>query len=97
MTVQEIRELLESTPHIMVSHELIREIGLKQAIVYAELKKEYEENGNNEFVCRVVDLEYETGLSGSKQRKILKDLQDKGYVKVSYKGIPRKRFIEYVK
>ena len=97
MTVKEIRALLEGTPHIMVDNELVREIGLKQAIVHAALVRESEEAGNEEFACRVVDLEYVTGLSGSRQKKILEDLQDKGYIKITYKGLPRCRFIELLK
>ena len=97
MTVEQILNMLESTPHINVSTDLIKEVGLNSAIVYSELKEKYDQNNQQGFICTIEDLEYECNVSKAQQKQILDSLQEKGYIKVNYKGIPRHRYIEFVK
>lgn len=98
MTAEKILEMIVNSKNtIVIDEKVMKELGNNAAIVYSELKARYESSNKQGFVCTVSDLQYECNVSECQQKRIIKDLQDKGYIKVSYKGLPRKRFIEYVK
>lgn len=45
----------------------------------------------------IKDMERDTGLSNSKQRKALSKLQESGYIQLGLKGCPPKRTIQLLK
>lgn len=98
MTIKELKQLLkESENSLQVSKDLMRELGTKEATVYSQLKQMYIENDNKPFICTVDYLEYECSISATTQQRIIKKLQEQGYIEVKYKGQPQKRIISVLK
>lgn len=94
-----ILKLLASDNYIATNKELIKKLGLEEAVLFGELASEFNywatlnklENGY--FYSTVENVEEKTTLSAHKQRNALKKLQEIGIVDVKRKGIPAKRFI----
>lgn len=92
---------LLSNNFIAVNRELIKAVGVEEAVIMGELIDELtyctENNSLTEdgyFRCTVEDLEKVICLSDHKQRRALKHLQELGIVDVKSKGIPQKRYIK---
>lgn len=94
-----ILSFLDSGNYISVNRTLIRLLGLNEAVIIGELASEArlyaekEELKDGWFYIKTDKLEDKTGLSAHLQRKALDTLSDLGIVEVSYKGIPRKRYV----
>ena len=78
---------------------LAREIGLKAAVLLADLisKEEYFiANGMTDgwFFNTEANIEEDTTLNSYHQRKCLKTLKDKGLIQVKRKGIPAKQYFK---
>lgn len=98
-----ILELLRSTGSIIINKKLARNIGLNNTILFGELVSKlhyYIEHDMLEedefFYVTVEDLEYETTLSKKQQQACMKTLEELNLIKVTYKGIPRRRYIKVV-
>lgn len=95
-----ILQLLASRNYISVNKDLIKALGLEEAIIMGELASEYnywyekERLEDGYFYSTVENIEEHTTLSGHKQRKALKKLQEAGLIDVKVKGIPAKRYIK---
>lgn len=95
-----ILQLLASRNFITVNKDLIKILGLEEAILLGELASEYDYWFNQDklddgyFYSTVENIQEHTTLSDHKQRKALKKLKDKGLVDVKVKGIPAKRYIK---
>ncbi len=94
-----IFEILRSDGSITVNKQLIRAIGLKEAVLYCELISKYfyfkekgmlDEDGG--FYNTVEDLEYSTGLSKKEQLRTIANLKNLGLIDVKVKGLPAKRY-----
>lgn len=89
-----ISKLLSTDGFIIVNKELIRELGLHEAIMIGEMCSEYNywEKCNkledDMFYSTRDNIEYNTGLSEHLQRKALKTLQEKNIVSVEKRGLP---------
>lgn len=95
-----IIQLLASGNYISVNKDLIRELGLDEAVLIGELASEYmywqekEQTENGYFYSTIENIEKNTGLSGHKQRKAIKTLEDNKLITIKLKGIPAKRYIK---
>ena len=96
-----ILQLIASDSFITVSKEIIKKVGLEEAIILGELASEYDYWQKNKgltpegyFFSTIENIEDKTTLSEHKQRKALKTLKDKGLLDISIKGIPAKRYIK---
>ena len=98
-----ILQLIASENYISVNKDLIKLLGLEEAIMLGELASEQyywqKENRLVEdawFFSTIENIEENTGLSGHKQRKALKSLEDMGLIEQKIKGIPAKRYIRII-
>ena len=95
-----ILQLIASRNFITVNKDLIKLLGLDEAILLGELASEFDywekqdklEDGF--FYSTIENIETNTTLSEFKQRKALNNLKQLKLVEVKVKGIPAKRFIK---
>jgi hypothetical protein len=94
-----MKHLLSSTAFIVLNKELARQVGLKEAVLLADLisKEEYFiANGMTDgwFFNTESNIEKDTTLTAYQQRRCLKTLKDKGLIEVKRKGIPAKQYFK---
>ena len=95
-----ILQLISTNNFITLNKDLIKLLGLEEAILIGELASEsnYWENQNKlengYFYSTVENIENNTTLSDHKQRKALKNLKDKRLIEIKVKGMPAKRYIK---
>lgn len=95
-----ILQLISASNFITVNKDLIKALGLEEAILLGELASEYDYwNNKNEiedgyFYSTIENIEEKTTLTAYKQRKCLENLKNKGIIDIQIRGIPAKRYIE---
>ena len=94
-----MKHLLSSTAFLVLNKELARQVGLKEAVLLADLisKEEYFiANGMTDgwFFNTESNIEKDTTLTPYQQRRCLKALKDKGLIEVKRKGIPAKQYFK---
>ena len=95
-----ILQLISTSNFITVNKDLIKELGLEEAIMLGELASEYDYwNNKNEiedgyFYSTIENIEEKTTLTAYKQRKCLENLKNKGIIDIQIRGIPAKRYIK---
>ena len=95
-----ILQLISTSNFITVNKDLIKKLGLEEAIVLGELASEYDYwNNKNEieddyFYSTIENIEEKTTLTAYKQRKCLENLKNKGIIDIQIRGIPAKRYIK---
>ena len=94
-----MKHLLSSSAFLVLNKELARRVGLKEAVLLADLisKEEY-------FIAKVMtdgwffnttdNIEKDTTINSYHQRKCIKVLKDKGLIEVKRKGIPAKQYFK---
>lgn len=95
-----ILKLIANKNYIVVNKDLMRTLGIEEAILLSELAGRYEyfkkqyalEDGW--FYSTVENIEKNTTLSQYKQKKALDNLKKLGIVGVQKKGLPARRFIK---
>jgi hypothetical protein len=94
-----MKHLLSSTAFIVLNKELAKRVGLKEAVLLADLisKEEYFiANGMTDgwFFNTEANIEKDTTLTAYQQRKCLKTLKKEGLIEVKRKGIPAKQYFK---
>lgn len=95
-----ILQLISTSNFITVNKDLIKVLGLEEAILLGELASEYDYwNNKNEiedgyFYSTIENIEEKTTLTAYKQRKCLESLKNKGIIDIQIRGIPAKRYIK---
>ena len=94
-----MKHLLSSTAFIVLNKELARSVGLKEAVLLADLisKEEYfisQGMTDGWFFNTESNIEKDTTLTAYQQRRCLKALKDKGLIEVKRKGIPAKQYFK---
>ena len=94
-----MKQLLSSTAFIVLNKKLAKQVGLKEAILLADLisKEEYFiANGMTDgwFFNTEANIEEDTTLNSYHQRRCLKTLKEKGLIEVKRKGIPAKQYFK---
>lgn len=101
-----ILQLISTSNFITVNKDLIKELGLEEAILLGELASEYDYwNNKNEiynkneiengyFYSTIENIEEKTTLTAYKQRKCLEYLRFRGIIDIQIRGIPAKRYIK---
>lgn len=94
-------ELIISKNFIAVNKDLIKSLGLEEAVMMGELVDEFlygeQQNTIDEegyFLSTVDNVEQNTGLKESRQRTVIKHLVEAGIITVKLKGLPAKRHIK---
>jgi len=94
-----IYELLRSDGSITTNKNLIRAIGLQEAVLYSELLSRYfyfkdkgQLQADGSFFNVSEDLQDGTGLSEKQQRSLIKKLKLLGLINVKVKGLPARRY-----
>ena len=94
-----MKHLLSSSAFIILNKELARQVGLKEAILLADLisKEEYFiANGMTDgwFFNTEANIYKDTTLTAYQQRKCLKELKKHQLIEVKRKGIPAKQYFK---
>tara|TARA_R110000782_G_scaffold90033_2_gene173050 strand:- start:122 stop:739 length:618 start_codon:yes stop_codon:yes gene_type:complete len=94
-----MKHLLSSTAFIVLNKELARQVGLKEAVLLADLisKEEYFiANGMTDgwFFNTEANIYKDTTLTAYQQRKCLKELKKHQLIEVKRKGIPAKQYFK---
>lgn len=95
-----ILQLISTSNFITINKDLIKELGLEEAILLGELASEYDYwNNKNEiedgyFYSTIENIEEKTTLTAYKQRKCLENLKNKRIIDIQIRGIPAKRYIK---
>lgn len=96
----DIISLLARDNYIILNKDLMRLLGINEAILLGELASEYRYFSSNgklsedgSFFCTIENMEKSTGLSRYQQKKALDTLREKGVVDVYVRGLPAKRYI----
>ena len=94
-----MKHLLSSTAFIVLNKELARQVGLKEAVLLADLisKEEYFiANGMTDgwFFNTEANIEKDTTRTAYQQRKCLTTLKKEGLIEVKRKGIPAKQYFK---
>jgi hypothetical protein len=96
-----MKHLLSSTAFLVLNKELARRIGLKEAVLLADLisKEEYFiANGMTDgwFFNTAKNIEADTCLTSHQQRKAIKRLKDLGIIETKLVGIPAKQHFKII-
>ena len=94
-----MKHLLSSTAFIVLNKNLAKQVGLKEAVLLADLisKEEYFiANGMTDgwFFNTEANIEKDTTLTAYQQRKCLKELKKHQLIEVKRKGIPAKQYFK---
>lgn len=95
-----ILSLIASRNFIAVNKDLMRLLGLNEAVLLGELASEYEYWREQDkldggwFYSTVENVEKNTTLKKNRQATALKNLQKIGIIEVTRKGLPAKRYIK---
>ncbi len=94
-----MKHLLSSTAFLVLNKELARQIGLKEAVLLADLisKEEYFiANGMKDgwFFNTEANIEKDTTLTPYQQRKCIKSLKKNGIIETKRKGVPAKQYFK---
>ena len=94
-----MKHLLSSTAFIVLNKELARQVGLKAAVLLADLisKEEYFiANGMTDgwFFNTEANIEKDTTLNAYHQRKCIKTLKQLNLIEIKRKGIPAKQYFK---
>ena len=96
-----MKHLLSSSAFLIVNKELARQVGLKGAVLLADLisKEEYFiANGMTDgwFFNTAKNIEKDTCLTSHQQRKAIKKLKDLGILETKVVGIPAKQHFKII-
>ena len=101
MEKKNLLRVLSNDNFLILSRDLVKEIGLDEAILLGELCHEqvYWETMNKlqkdgTFYTTVENIEKQIGLKKNKQLVILKKLKALNLIEIKYHDIPRKRYIK---
>lgn len=95
-----VLEFIASSNYIVLNKQLIKEIGIEESLLLGELASEYDywqkrgELVDGYFYSTIENVEENTTLNSYKQRKALKNLQEKNLIDIKLKGMPAKRYIK---
>lgn len=96
----DIMQVLSSNNYLVINKDLIKTIGLHQAILLCELASEYnyysKQNkleADGSFFSTIENVENQCGLGKLAQANAIKALKDLKMIDVKITGIPAKRFI----
>jgi len=94
-----MKHLLSSSAFLVLNKELARQIGLKEAVLLADLisKEEYFiANGMTDgwFFNTEANIEKDTTLTPYQQRKCIKSLKKNGIIETKRKGVPAKQYFK---
>ncbi len=96
-----MKHLLSSSAFVVLNKQLARQVGLKEAVLLADLisKEEYFiANGMTDgwFFNTAKNIEDDTCLTSHQQRKAIKSLKDLGIIETKVVGIPAKQHFKII-
>ena len=96
-----MKHLLSSTAFLIVNKELAKQVGLKSAVLLADLisKEEYfisKGMTDGWFFNTAKNIESDTSLTSHQQRKAIKNLKDLGVIETKVVGIPAKQHFKII-
>lgn len=78
--------------------QMLHDVGIEETIVYSFLlKRKYEENTEGFFHVSLEEMQKLLSLNEYHQRKAINNLIHDGYIEVTYKGLPARRYFKILK
>lgn len=101
MKKRNLLKTLSNDNFLMINRDLIKELGLEETVLFAELcYEQFYWEANNKlqedgtFYSTVENIEERLGLKKKKQLAILKKLKEVNLIEIKYHDTPRKRYIK---
>ena len=96
-----MKHLLSSTAFIVLNKNLAKQVGLKEAVLLADLisKEEYfiaHGMSDGWFFNTEANIQADTTLTPYQQRKSIKELKKHQLIEVKRKGIPAKQYFKII-
>lgn len=77
---------------------MLHDVGIEETIVYSFLlKRKYDENIDGFFHVSLEEMQKLLSLNEYHQRKAINNLIHEGYIEVTYKGLPARRYFKILK
>ena len=98
--IKALLETLRADAYLAINKNLIKSIGLKEAVLYSDLlsKQKYFEDRDildkGWFFNTIENIEKDTGLSGFQQRNVISRLIEIGLIDHKLKGMPAKGYFK---
>ena len=99
--MQDLLKLISNENYIIVNRDLIKEIGLDEAVLLSELCSEQyywkskDKLGKDGFFFSTIEnIENNIGFKKKKQLTLLKELKSRNLIEVKYHDMPKKRYIK---
>ena len=99
--MQDLLKLISNENYIIVNRDLIKEIGLDEAVLLSELCSEQyywkskDKLGKDGFFFSTIEnIENNIGFKKKKQLTLLKKLKSRNLIEVKYHDMPKKRYIK---
>lgn len=99
--MQDLLKLISNENYIIVNRDLIKEIGLDEAVLLSELCSEQyywkskDKLGKDGFFFSTIEnIENNIGFKKKKQLTLLKELKSRDLIEVKYHDMPKKRYIK---
>lgn len=78
--------------------QMLHDVGIEETIVYSFLlKRKYSENVDEFFHVSLEEMQKLLSLNEYHQRKAINNLIHGGYIEVTYKGLPARRYFKILK
>lgn len=95
-----VLKLIASSGFITVNKEIIKKVGLHEAIMLGDICSKYQywldrgELKDSYFYCSSEMFEEDTTLSWHQQKKAIDNLEKAGLIETKLEGLPRKKFFK---
>ena len=77
---------------------MLHNVGIEETIVYSFLlRKKFEEKAEEFFAVSLEEMQKALSLNEYHQRKAVNNLVRQGYIEVTYRGLPAKRYFKVIK
>jgi DNA-binding MarR family transcriptional regulator len=98
MEAKNYLEALKNAPHYEVSKDLVKKLGLKEALVLAYFLNETWHLKHDEGVHKThIQIAEDLSIGKLTVKRIIKKLSDTGFIEITLKGYPGKHYYNVLK
>jgi len=94
-----ISELLSQDGYIILSHTLVKKLGINKSVILSYLltrynyyRKEKKLTTDGMFFCTDIEISEYSGLAKNTYRNIINELKADGFIDTMLKGLPAKKY-----
>lgn len=99
MEAKKYLEVLKNAPHYEVNKNLVKELGLKEALVLAYfIEHSWFLNGTDRGVHKThIEIAEDLSMGKLTVKRIIKKLSDNAFIEITLKGYPGKHYYKVIK